>query len=126
MSSTVTRRVGIVALDLDPARGRGTRFFIVKCAKNNTSWPVFVKRCNDLLTAKARVSHAELVWAALCYSTMDKTSPEIRANGDILYAFMGDAFDLEALGTWREVTQQVFNEETDLDRILIWTYNYPQ
>jgi len=125
--SFVEYTIGIVALDLDPAHGRGTKFFTAECRKNNTSWQKFVERCNALLESTAHVSHAELVWAAVCYCTMiNKTSAEGKEYAKILYAFMGEEFDLSALGTWHECySQSSFNEEEDLERVLVWTYNYP-
>jgi len=92
----------------------------------------FFKRCQALLLSTL-VSHTQLVNAAIiycCASAAEKKTPERVVHGMAIHAFMGDGFDLDALGTWKMArSPHAWNKDSDEPRrcfVFYWNPNWDE
>lgn len=69
---------------------------------DDSDFQAFVTKCNALLKT-SRKAHAELVTAAIKYGTTDSKLPEAEKFGECVLAFMGEDFNLSALGDWEKL-----------------------
>lgn len=83
-------------------------FTVVIADRYQGLWKLFVKQCNTFLEVGARYAHSTLVKAAIGYT--QETNEEKRdKHANILWAFLGDDYDINALGHWTLVA----NSHTD-------------
>lgn len=93
---------GIILLDHDDDNRIEEKFYTTTVAYHDTEdWEAFVKRASALWKT-AHLGHAALVRAARDYCTSKNEKARDEA-ADALWAFMGDDFNNDALGTWTKL-----------------------
>ncbi len=116
--------IGIVALSEDREEPE-TQFYVTDADGDDNDWQAFVSKCNALLKTSAK-SHAALVWAAIKYGTTSEKVAEREEFEDCVRAFMGEGWDLDCLGTWKEVKHHYeFNRmviDKDIEQVFIFVY----
>lgn len=108
--------VGIIALDL--SGGHFHEYYAADAdPDDDRAWAKFVLRCTNLQSASPK-GHADLVTAAIQYATTGDKVPEKEEMKTTIEAFMGENFDVSALGTWIAILDaQAFNRMVISGRI---------
>jgi hypothetical protein len=97
---------GIIAIDESDDHDHD--YYITDAVPSNSDWEAFLHKCNALLKSSYK-AHTELVAAATKYGTTSRKLAERVQFGECIQAFMGEDFDLDSLGTWKQVKAYELN-----------------
>jgi hypothetical protein len=112
-------RIGIITLD--ESGEDENYYYFTNAIPDDEEWLAFVQRSNALLKS-SRKSHADLILAVIRYMKIDPKLPERKEHEETIKAFMGEDFNLKALGKWERIQSlHEFNRKS-IEEEFVQTY----